>query len=92
MVEAQLLVDLLQQEGIEVRVLNQYARGAMGEIPFTHAYPELWLLDERDRARAETVLRTLQSAPARGAPRPCRSCGEELAADLLSCWNCGAHQ
>jgi hypothetical protein len=91
-IEAQLLADLLKQDGIEVRVFNQYALGAMGEIPFTHTYPELWLVNDGDQPRAEAVLRAVQRAARLDSRKHCRGCGEELSADLLSCWNCGAHQ
>jgi len=91
-IEAQLLADLLKQDGIEVRVLNQYALGAMGEIPFTHTYPELWVVNDRDLGRASALTHAAARALANNAHKPCRGCGEQLAADLLSCWNCGAHQ
>ena len=92
MIEAQLLADLLKQDGIEVRVLNQYALGAMGEIPFTHTYPELWVVNDRDLGRASAVTQAAARALTNDAHKPCRGCGEQLLADLLSCWNCGAHQ
>jgi Putative prokaryotic signal transducing protein len=88
-IEAQLLADLLKQDGIDVLVFNQYALGAMGEIPFTHTYPELWVVNDHD---LESVARALEHAARRDAHKSCRGCGEQLAADLLSCWNCGAHQ
>lgn len=91
-IEAQLLADLLKQDGIDVRVFNQYAVGALGEIPFTHTYPELWVVNDRDLSRANAVTSAAARALASDANKPCRGCGEPLAADLLSCWNCGAHQ
>jgi hypothetical protein len=37
---------LLEDEGIETLVKNEYAQLAMGEIPFTQVYPELWVSDD----------------------------------------------
>jgi hypothetical protein len=91
-IEAQLLADLLKQDGIDVRVFNQYALGAMGEIPFTHTYPELWVVNDHDLGRAAVVTNAAARSLMQDALKPCRCCGEQLQADLLSCWNCGAHQ
>lgn len=86
--EAHLLAGLLQQEGIEVHVLNENAIGGMGEIPFTQAWPEIWLEDERDRARAEAVIRRFER-PSESAPIHCPTCGEENPGSFEICWNCG---
>jgi hypothetical protein len=91
-IEAQLLADLLKQDGIDVRVFNQYALGAMGEIPFTQTYPELWVVNDHDLGRAESVARAVEHAARANVHKLCRGCGEQLSVDLLSCWNCGAHQ
>lgn len=50
--EAHLLLHRLAQAGIEARVLNEHAQGGLGEIPFTHAYPEIWIMEAADAARA----------------------------------------
>ena len=46
--DAHLVRGLLGQAGIEAKVFNEKLQGGMGEIPFTHAYPEVWIIDERD--------------------------------------------
>lgn len=86
--EAYLLRDLLRQAGIEATIQNQYATGALGELPFTHAYPELWVEDEAEHARAQAVLRELHAQSTMARQR-CPACGEEVPGNFLECWNCG---
>jgi len=35
---------------------NEYLLGALGEIPFTECYPELWIPNDEDYPRAKEVL------------------------------------
>lgn len=89
--EAHLLAGLLRQEGIEAHVLNENAVGGMGEIPFTQAWPEIWLEDERDRARAEAIIDRFERPPDTALlPARCPACGEENPGGFEICWNCGA--
>jgi Putative prokaryotic signal transducing protein len=87
--EAHLLVGLLAQAGIEARVFNEHAQGGLGEIPFTQAWPEIWLEDERDVALAEKVLAQYECT-ADHAPRRCTACGEQNPGNFDVCWQCGA--
>jgi hypothetical protein len=87
--EARLLCDLMAQAGVAARVLNEHAQGGLGEIPFIHAWPEIWLEDERDRDRAEKVLADYERADRR-PPRTCADCGEQNPGAFDVCWKCGA--
>jgi hypothetical protein len=103
--EAHLVAQLLERAGIEACVLNAHAQGGLGncslrcstsavlgvvgEIPFTHAWPEVWLLDEADVARAQRVLETF-TRPLVSPPRRCRDCGEDNPGTFETCWHCGA--
>jgi hypothetical protein len=89
--EAHLLAGLLRQQGIEAHVFNENAIGGMGEIPFTQAWPEIWLEDERDRGRAEEVIRRFEQQAEAGLPSVrCPVCGEENPGGFEICWHCGA--
>lgn len=87
--EAHLLLALLSQAGIEAQILNTYAQGATGEIPFGQAYPEIWLEDEKDKPRAQAIIREYESAPANTDWVFCRQCGERNPANFELCWQCG---
>jgi hypothetical protein len=87
--EAHLLAGMLRAAGLDVRVLNENAQGALGEIPFTHAWPEVWLLDERQRAAAERLIAAYEGS-VEGAGCTCATCGEHNPAAFELCWQCGA--
>lgn len=89
--EAHLLLGLLAQAGIEARVFNEYAQGGLGEIPFMHVYPEVWLMDERDEPQARAILTAYERGAApRSVARLCPGCGEENPPEFETCWHCGA--
>ncbi len=41
LLDAQLAADTLAAAGIATRILNTHAAGALGDLPFLHAQPEL---------------------------------------------------
>lgn len=86
--DAHLIADLLGQAGIEARVFNENAQGGLGEIPFTHAWPEVWVLDEADFLRARELIRGVEGTDTR-AQTACPACGEMSPANFQLCWNCG---
>lgn len=81
--------DLLERAGVEALVLNENAQGGMGEIPFTHAYPELWLRAPEDESRARAILRGIERDSER-PERRCEACGELNPGAFDLCWHCGA--
>lgn len=87
--EAYIVFNLLSHSGIEARVFNENAQGGVGEIPFTHAYPEVWLVDANDRERANQVLAEYESAAPDERVRRCASCGENNPGNFQICWFCG---
>ena len=88
--EAYLILHRLEHANIRARIFNEHAHGALGEIPFTHAYPELWVLEHADIVRARAIIDEYQhAAPVTGA-RDCRFCGESNPAGFELCWRCGA--
>ncbi|MFA6902198.1 MAG: DUF2007 domain-containing protein [Gallionellaceae bacterium] len=90
LMEAQLVLDLLGHAGVEARLRNENAQGGLGEIPFTHAYPEVWVVNDRDVERAQTVTRNYDNSPVEAGVVICRACGEENPRNFQLCWHCGA--
>jgi hypothetical protein len=86
--EAQLLIGLLATAGIEARLFNRHARGALGDIPFPETYPEIWLAEARDLERARRILAQYERPTA--AETRCRACGEDNPGGFELCWRCGA--
>jgi hypothetical protein len=48
--------NLLDAAGIRAVVKNEYLSSAMGDLPPAECQAEVWLLDERDLARAQELL------------------------------------
>ncbi len=87
--EAYLVLELLRAAGIEAHVFNENAQGGLGQIPFTDAYPELWLVNEADVGRARQVVAEYERS-ADGAEVRCAACGEQNPSSFQICWHCGA--
>ncbi|MDO8704467.1 MAG: DUF2007 domain-containing protein [Sulfuricaulis sp.] len=87
--EAHLLLHRLMHAGIEARVLNEHAQGGLGDIPFTHAYPEIWIMEAADAPRAREIVREFERAPLSPDTAQCQACGEFNPQGFEICWSCG---
>ena len=88
--QAYLLKHLLEEAGIPVRVFNENAQGGVGEIPFIHTYPELWVQRDQDEARARKLVldyERQQNEPVE--EKICPDCGERNPGTFETCWQCG---
>ncbi len=80
----------LEANDIPCMLRNEYLGGAAGDIPINECWPELWILDERDLARAEQVLaRALATETVIGSAWHCERCGEQCEPQFALCWRCG---
>ena len=86
--DAHLILGLLRQAGIDARVLNENAQGGLGEIPFQHAWPEVWVVEERDIARAREIIDSMEGADPT-TQIVCAACGEANPGNFQTCWSCG---
>ena len=83
------LQSVLESEGIRTEIRNEGASRAAGELPI---YPELWVLDNADEARAKAVIREFREAAANTPTGPdwtCPVCKERVEGVFSECWNCG---
>ena len=85
--QAQLIIDLLARNNISALLLNGNAQSAMGDIPFTHAYPEIWIKNETQREQAKQLIGEFEK-PIGDEQWQCRSCEEQSPSTFDSCWNC----
>ena len=88
LLDAQLAADVLSSLGIVTHILNANAAGALGEVPFMQAQPEVWVDDDSQASRAREALAGLRNAPLRDE-KTCPHCGETNPGNFLSCWQCG---
>lgn len=80
--------NLLEGEGIETVVVNEFAGGGVGDLPAFDTWPELWVRDNAEAERAQSILRAVTAA-GNAEPWFCRGCREANDAAFRICWNCG---
>jgi len=86
---AALLRERLEQEGVACLLRNQQLFSALGEIPFTECFPELWVVDAETWPRARALLdQWLVETPA-DEGWTCPACHESIDPPLMACWRCG---
>ena len=85
-----LLKNVLEQSGIVCVIRNDLLSGGVGEIPFLECLPELWVLEDKDLARAATLLKNFEEPAGRTAQWCCAACGERNEGQFAVCWQCGA--
>ena len=81
--------NVLEQNGVRCLIKNEQLSGALGEVPFLECLPELWVLNDRDLDRAESLLTDLKRESAGGQDWRCRHCNQENEAQFAVCWSCG---
>jgi len=82
---------LLDNEGIRTTVRNQYLSAGLGELPAFECWPELWLVNEGDSARAQRFIQDyLRADPGLLQDWRCPQCGETIEGQFSQCWHCGA--
>ncbi|HEU4621862.1 MAG TPA: DUF2007 domain-containing protein [Burkholderiaceae bacterium] len=84
-------VNVLRSAGIRCELRNTALAGALGEIPFLEAAPQLWVNDVFDEHRARLVLDDVQRAVT-GAAWRCAKCAETLEPQFGTCWRCGGER
>jgi hypothetical protein len=88
--QAVLLKEIFAGEGIDCLVRNADLAVAVGEIPITECFPELWVIDNEAFPRARLLMDGwLKNDSAEAAPWSCPGCGEVLDGNFGACWSCG---
>jgi hypothetical protein len=83
--------NLLELEGIQAIIRNENLTAALGEIPVTECWVELWILDETRETEARDLIRSekLSEDHISRWPWKCTKCGEEVEGQFTDCWRCG---
>src|SRR3990167_912568 len=84
------LRNLLESYSIPCEVKNEVLGGAMGELPPTECWPELWIIETAQAPAAEQIIKTALS-PGESAISAwnCPQCGENIGGQFTQCWRCG---
>jgi hypothetical protein len=86
------LQTLLEAEGIRTEIRNLNASSAAGAVPIAQVYPELWILENQDEARAKAIIQAYRDEASAEPVAPgwtCPACGEAVDGVFGECWNCG---
>jgi hypothetical protein len=79
--------NILESQGIELILKNEFASGAIGEISAFDAWVELWVVDDSDYDKACKILAGALSEE--GASEwLCKHCKEKNDASFETCWKC----
>jgi hypothetical protein len=96
-IEAHMVVDLLQAEGIEAVVQGEHLFAIRGAVPIS--YPTVWVLDDDDYERARALALdydrgqyTMQGEGVSQEAWTCGQCGERIEGHFGQCWHCGAER
>lgn len=88
--EAYLVRDRLAAAGIRTFVFNEHSAGALGELPYTESWPQVWIYQDLHYERARRLLAEYETQGATGeGTRQCAGCGEQSPASFELCWRCG---
>jgi len=79
--------NILENQGIEVMLKNEFALGGIGEISAFDAWPELWVTQDADYENAMQILETALSYSG-ACDWICNHCQESNDASFEVCWNC----
>ena len=86
--EAHGIRNRLQENGISAHVFNEFSNGAVGELPFTHTWPEVWVENDRDEPAALAVIEACKQVEVVEGESACRQCGQMNPMNFEICWNC----
>ncbi len=81
--------NILMAEGIACEVRNEYFGGILGDMPFTETWPQLWVVNDLDYARAKQLIDGSAQDESPTDSWRCANCGEENEGQFAACWSCG---
>ena len=79
---------LLEAQGIETFLKNQFGFGGTGELPFVETVPQLFVLHQRDVDRAKQIILEADESVDDSGLWTCPQCGTEIENSFTACWNC----
>ena len=79
---------VLEEEGIACVVKNEFLQGGVGELPPTECWPEVWVVEDAQAARARTIVEEVRHGDASAEGWRCSACGEWIEPEFGACWRC----
>lgn len=88
--DAHLVRNMLEQAGIPAHIFNANAIGALGDLPMSAAYPQVWIAQVHQEQHARSVVAEYSRTAAPLDTKACSRCGESNPGEFELCWSCGA--
>ncbi len=88
--DAHLVCNRIRESGIPAHVFNEFSNGAVGELPFTHTWPEVWVENDQDEGSALEIVKECQPVEFVDAESACPECGQLNPVNFEICWSCSA--
>ena len=79
----------LASHGINTLLRNEFSSGVMGEVPFSEAWPQLWVSEECFD-QAIQLIETASVGSDDDRDWLCQACLEENPNTFEICWNCSS--
>lgn len=79
--------NLLQGQGIDCLVKNEFASGGVGDLSPFETWPEIWVEDKHS-SRAEQIVNQHALSDTDELEWTCTDCGEKNESTFKICWNC----
>ena len=81
---------VLQSNGIDTFMKNQFGTSGAGELPFVEVVPQLWVLNENDAGRAKELIEELHDDESGESMQAwdCPECGTRQEPAFTHCWKC----
>lgn len=79
--------NIIEAQGIYTFLKNEFAQGAVGEIPVFDSWPEVWVFNESDYGLALKIIETSVSNK-NTAEWICIHCSEKNDPSFEICWHC----
>jgi hypothetical protein len=87
--QAQLVVNLLEQQLIPAKIENSHQASGLGELAVS--YPEVWVARDADAERARAIIDAFEATGRSDADdTACPKCSELNPANFDLCWACSA--
>ena len=83
---------LLESHEIKTFLRNEYGSSVVGELPFVEVIPQLFVLEEKDVARARELLQLDLPMEDSDDDWVCPECGVDVEGNFSRCWKCGVNQ
>jgi len=83
--------NLIEAQGIEVFLKNEFAQGAVGEVSAFDSWPEVWVVNDSDIASAIEVVQLSQNKD-KAEDWICKNCAETNAPSFEICWKCQSNK